>query len=150
MWQALQPNVVLPTPLTLKPRTKPQSFLGVCQCQGRREQHLKHMFPLRLESHFISLDSSEIAASAFSPVSPLLPCPFRSSEIQPLQEAFPDHVGHLMSPHQSLFFIPALFLSYLSDAHCQFVDGQCGEKQCGQCTEHYGLRRVRYKSQLDQ
>lgn len=21
------------------------------------------------------------------------------------------------------------------------MDGQCGERQCGQCTEHYGLRR---------
>lgn len=41
-----------------------------------------------------------------------------------------------MSPHQLLFLISAPFLSGFFSAYRKFVDGQCGERQCGQCTEH--------------
>ena len=94
------------------------------------------MFPPKLESHFISPDSSGITASALSPVSPLLPCPSRSQSSNLSRKPSPvrQHTG--VSPHQPLFLISGPFLSCFSDAHCQFVDGHCGERQCGQYTEH--------------
>uniref|UniRef100_A0A3Q2I0X1 Cytosolic carboxypeptidase N-terminal domain-containing protein n=1 Tax=Equus caballus TaxID=9796 RepID=A0A3Q2I0X1_HORSE len=48
----------------------------------------------RLDSHFISPDNSEITASAFSPESSLLPCPFRILEPQALRKAFPSQGAH--------------------------------------------------------
>lgn len=130
--QARKLNSVPPTPPTVtETRTKPQGFLGFCWYWGRREQHLKHMFPLRLDSHFISPDNSEITASAFSPESSLLPCPFRILEPQALQKAFPSQGAH----RDVSMTAPFSHLMYSSfPAHQMFTDGQGGKRQCG--TEH--------------